>query len=139
MSLRRTRVEATLSVWWWLARWWLLRNLHGASGSPHFPGSCIWATKGGRVIGMRPETSIPKEGLGLLISRRVVENGVHLILKHGDPGRFRDVKRTRALGSQGLAAKVKSFIWGAGRHVDQGEEIDSSTEARQKGPAEPLG
>lgn len=34
---------------------------------------------------------------------------------------------------------MKSFIWGAGRHVDQGGEVDSSTRAHKKVRQEPHG
>lgn len=77
--------------------------------------------------------TISKSRVGLLISRGVVEHGVHLILQHRDIGGLRDVQRTGALGSQGLASKLKTFIWGTGRHVDRGGGRNSSTKPHRRG------
>lgn len=67
-----------------------------------------------------------------IVGRGVVEDGIHLILKHRDIARFRDVERTGAFWRQGFSTEVKGLIWGAGRHVEKGQVRDSSTTRRQR-------
>lgn len=104
-----------------MLRWPLfLTTLYRARLPPHAARFCIRATRLYIIV-------VFMNRLGFFVSRGVVEHGVHLILQYRDIGRFRDVDRARALGSQRLATKVKSLIGGFWRHVDQVGRVDSST------------